>query len=658
MLLSFVIYTTILIQIYSSKKLILLNEYFANDLFTIFENDNTTFIIGSRNRIIVISAETFRLKRIISLNVTTIEAAECLMKGFGKEKCQNDITLLSHHSNNCLRICGTNALAPYCQIRNKRNLFEECETGLNAIGLSTFSSDCPAYHLSYGNYTFTALAVDISCQKRTLLRALPKHKRLWLPVNDDRWFHGPTFIGLFGWKQFIYVVFNEQNHEGVKAQIGSVCANDPTIIDDDIIPYKNIFNSFAKLSLTCPLDSNNFNLQMIILKTAGIFANFIFAIFWNGFERLPISALCIFDLNKIEEKLFGNDEVLEADLEMKNDHCPRRNQSGLPRILDKTSITVKPYAYYIFPEMTEIVSINVIDNDSKNYHIIAISKKGKVYGLIFNDNFINEKWTDQITINGKLLEMKIRKKTFTVLSSNSFKEYKIKDWLSEITENINQSIRQQCYCEWTEWNSCSQRCAGGYRNREWRCSNGDSCNSLKENNQQYQSCNNISCNEVRRYSTWSQWLAVGGNTEIRYRASCGVEVPNPMSIKSILHGSKRVLMHEWLAWSEWTACSATCGNSLRNRWRMKKGLVLSYNDSIQYIVEPCSIPSCKCDDMDEWINGSDIRWKFLKYSSSFRISDFFYGFCIISLLLTHSSMFLLGINLRKIQQIYQTSINS
>ncbi|MCP9257604.1 hypothetical protein DINM_000760 [Dirofilaria immitis] len=472
------------------------------------------------------------------------------MKGFGKEKCQNDITLLSHHSNNCLRICGTNALAPYCQIRNKRNLFEECETGLNAIGLSTFSSDCPAYHLSYGNYTFTALAVDISCQNEHYFEHFQNTKdfgyRLTMIV-------GPTFIGLFGWKQFIYVVFNEQNHEGVKAQIGSVCANDPTIIDDDIIPYKNIFNSFAKLSLTCPLDSNNFNLQLIILKTAGIFANFIFAIFWNGFERLPISALCIFDLNKIEEKLFGNDEVLEADSEMKNDHCPRRNQSGLPRILDKTAIT-----------------------------------------------------------------------TFTVLSSNSFKEYKIKDWLSEITENINQSIRQQCYCEWTEWNSCSQRCAGGYRNREWRCSNGDSCNSLKENNQQYQSCNNISCNEVRRYSTWSQWLAVGGNTEIRYRASCGVEVPNPMSIKSILHGSKRVLMHEWLAWNEWTACSATCGNSLRNRWRMKKALFyltmivfnISWNHVLYHHVNVI------IDDMDEWINGSDIRWKFLKYSSSFRISDF------------------------------------
>lgn len=36
-----------------------------------------------RNRIIAISTETFRLKTIVSLNVTTIGAAECIMKGFG-----------------------------------------------------------------------------------------------------------------------------------------------------------------------------------------------------------------------------------------------------------------------------------------------------------------------------------------------------------------------------------------------------------------------------------------------------------------------------------------------------------------------------------------------------------------------------------------------
>ncbi|VDM94098.1 unnamed protein product, partial [Onchocerca ochengi] len=184
---------------------------------------------------------------------------------------------------------------------------------------------------------------------------------------------------------------------------------------------------------------------------------------------------------------------------------------------------------------------------------------------------------------------------------------------------------RQCDCEWTEWSSCSQRCGGGYRNRKWRCLRRENCNSFNENEQQYQSCNNVSCNEVRRYSTWSQWLAFEGSTEIRYRASCGVEVPNPMLIKSILHESKRVLTREWLAWSEWTACSATCGNSLRNRWRTRKGLILSYNDSIQYIMEPCSIPSCEFDDMTEWINGSDIRWRISKYSPPFGINNFFFG---------------------------------
>ncbi|EFO20980.2 hypothetical protein LOAG_07508 [Loa loa] len=540
------------------------------------------------------------------------------MKGFGKGKCQNDITLLLRHGNDCLHICGTNALSPHCHIRKKRNLLQECANDINAIGLSTFNRDCPAYHLSYGNYTFTALAVDISCNKQTLLRALPENRKLWVPVNDDRWFHEPKFIALFGWKQYVYVVFNEENHQGVQGRIGGVCADDPGVTDS-IMLYKNTFNSFGKLSLTCPLDINNLRLK--IVKTAQISANFVFVIFWNSFERLPISALCIFDLNEIEERLFGDDRIPETTWKMKDNHCPKRNQSGFPRILDKTITMINPYAFYTFPEMTEIESVNVAKTDNGNYQIIAISKKAKVYGFIFNGTFINEKWTDEIVVSGKILEMRIRKESFTVLTSNSFKKYKINDWSSEITENINRNTGRQYDCGWTEWSSCSQRCAGGYRSREWCCLPGNTCNSFKENQQQYQLCNNMSCNEVRRYSAWSQWLALGESTEIRYRASCGVEVPDPMSIKTILHGSKRVLMHEWLAWNEWTACSATCGNSLRSRWRTRKGLVVSYDDSIQYIVEPCSIPSCEFDDLVEWTNGSDVRWRILKCSSS---DDCFY----------------------------------
>ncbi|KAK6102581.1 Sema domain family protein [Brugia pahangi] len=543
------------------------------------------------------------------------------MKGFDKGKCQNDITLLLHYGNNCLYICGTNALSPRCQIRNKRNLFEECATSINAIGLSTFNKDCPAYHLSYDNYTFTALAVDISCQKQTLLRALPQQQKLWLPVNDDRWFREPTFIALFGWKQYVYIVFNEANNEGIQGRIGAICANDAGVANSTA-PYKNAFNSFGKLSLICPLDMNN--LQLKILKTAQISANFIFAIFWNGFERLPISVLCVFDLNKIEKRLFDDDRISETAWKINDNHCPERNQSGFPRIFDKTVIATNPNALYIFPEMIEIVSVNVVNANNENYQIMAISKKAKVYGFIFNGISINKQWTEQIIVSGKILEIKIRKESrFTVLASNSFKEYKVKDWSSEIIENISQNTGQQCNCEWTEWSICSQRCAGGYRSREWRCLPGDTCNSSKENQQQYESCNNVSCNEIRRYSDWSQWLALDGNSEIRYRASCGVEIPDPMSIKTILHGSKRVLTyHEWLAWNEWTACSATCGNSLRSRWRIRKGLIISYNDdNIQYIVEPCSIPSCKFDEMIEWTNGSNVRWKILKCSS---LDDCFY----------------------------------
>lgn len=70
-----------------------------------------------------------------------------------------------------------------------------------------------------------------------------------------------------------------------------------------------------------------------------------------------------------------------------------------------------------------------------------------------------------------------------------------------------------------------------------------------------------------------------------------------LNVEAMLHASKRLLSREWLAWSEWTACSATCGNSLRSRWRTRRGFVMTYTDSVQYFVEPCAIPSCKFGEL-------------------------------------------------------------
>lgn len=136
-----------------------------------------------------------------------------------------------------------------------------------------------------------------------------------------------------------------------QGRIGGVCADDLGVTNGDIVPYKNTFNSFGKLSLTCPLGTNNLRLK--ILRAAQISSNFIFAIFWNSFERLPVSALCIFDLNKIEERLFDEDRITETAWKVKKNHCPKRNQSGFPRILDKTVAMMNSHAYYIFPEMIE-----------------------------------------------------------------------------------------------------------------------------------------------------------------------------------------------------------------------------------------------------------------------------------------------------------------
>ncbi|VDK37642.1 unnamed protein product [Gongylonema pulchrum] len=93
-------------------------------------------------------------------------------------------------------------------------------------------------------------------------------------------------------------------------------------------------------------------------------------------------------------------------------------------------------------------------------------------------------------------------------------------------------------CTWTDWTECTERCGGGYRQRRQRCFPDKHCDSspcaTDENALQFDACNNMPCNEVRRYSAWGHWLSLNENTEIRYRASCGVEIPDPTSIRYLV----------------------------------------------------------------------------------------------------------------------------
>src|SRR4051812_22069654 len=105
-------------------------------------------------------------------------------------------------------------------------------------------------------------------------------------------------------------------------------------------------------------------------------------------------------------------------------------------------------------------------------------------------------------------------------------------------------------------------------------------------NIEYEICNKQPCVEVKKLSPWTQWLTVNGTNDVgymekRFRYSCRAPIADPSSLKISLFkeesrncsvaGCHRMMevtqKASWGCWTDFSACSVTCGIGRRVRYR-------------------------------------------------------------------------------------------
>lgn len=124
--------------------------------------------------------------------------------------------------------------------------------------------------------------------------------------------------------------------------------------------------------------------------------------------------------------------------------------------------------------------------------------------------------------------------------------------------------------------------------------------------------------EVKKLSPWTQWLTVNGSNEIgyvekRFRYSCRATIADPANLKISLskeetrncsvEGCHRMaeapMKASWGCWTDFSACSVTCGLGRRVRYRKcmaANGDTVSDKecDGPSSQDEICEMPSCDC----------------------------------------------------------------
>ncbi len=139
-------------------------------------------------------------------------------------------------------------------------------------------------------------------------------------------------------------------------------------------------------------------------------------------------------------------------------------------------------------------------------------------------------------------------------------------------EELTACNEQQCpeLTEWSEWSQCSHTCGGGFRQKNRQCIDpniareGNTDNPCKALLEVIEECNKNDCPE---WSPWSEWTqcskTCGGGQHRRFR-QCTDPITNEESFCSG-DGEETESCNEedcpyWTEWSEWTACSKTCGS--------------------------------------------------------------------------------------------------
>ncbi|GFS05101.1 SCO-spondin-like [Elysia marginata] len=161
------------------------------------------------------------------------------------------------------------------------------------------------------------------------------------------------------------------------------------------------------------------------------------------------------------------------------------------------------------------------------------------------------------------------------------------------------------YEDWSAWSQCSLTCGGGFRSRDRSCvtpqHGGMDCQGASN---ETQDCNTQPCPVDGVFLAWSEWsecsVSCGGGQQWKNR-TCqapqhgGQDCAGPDNVTQTCNTQPCPIPGDWFPWTEWTRCAVTCGGGIRARERVCD------TESYGNLTAPCeglATESAPCHDFD------------------------------------------------------------
>ncbi|KAK7092629.1 hypothetical protein V1264_008349 [Littorina saxatilis] len=567
----------------------------------VLDEDRNQILVGGRDSLFRLSMDDLAVLEATNWTSPPDHMLSCTSSGQSEDNCHNFVRVLLLHDYDKVFTCGTNSFSPTCTWREADDLsrINETKSG-KAICPYSPHHNTTALMTDSGEL-YTATIIDKLARDPSINRHY-SNADLRTEQQNSKWLNEPNFVSTYEFGNFVYFFFRENAVEYINcgkkvySRAARVCKSDK----GGSILFEGKWTTFHKARLNCSKPGKfPFYFDEIQSTFYSEDEQRVYAIFTTPPNSIAGSAVCVYSVEDFENAFNGpfkhQKDSMSAWMRQQNGHSETRkcvNEStkgGVKRSSQKSAdhlVMAQKYQLMdqaVQPEGGEpfiireqirwthlVVDFVVTKHDGLNVFFLAtedgyIQKMMRLPATSSSPSITCLVEDIKIVPNGKPRPVKAMKLSYTkgavYLSTNgNILKVPVQRCSRFKTSSACVNARDP-YCGWDGW-KCTPPPGGNPHADRWE--------------QDVSSCPNLDQPEDGAWSEWSTWssFSVSGDPMVdkcqgrsrscdnpkptnggRRCQGAGIEVAN-----CTIHG-------QWTDWSEWSACSQTCGYSFRERKR-------------------------------------------------------------------------------------------